>query len=247
MSNKTVNAIIEQVKDDLELKNSEAYGERSLDPMVSTSYLIQKINDSIEEIQAEVMGQYEDYFLAYNTTALVGDQSEYDLPSNIAINKIRRVYCHNNEDHLDPNTNNDIYKVERFTDIDDIYSVDSGDDYHYMLIDRPATGATAYETKFKTFPKARNSDQYISYWYIRSLSTVSATGDTVSVPFMRFLIEDVKFKTLEKDVGNPMAGFISGNRDKLYALMQKTLANKVPDDRAGYMRPDNSFYESSIL
>jgi hypothetical protein len=243
MSKKTVQQILDQVKDDLELKNSEAYGERSLDPMVSDSYLIQKINDSLEEIQAEIMAGYEDYFLSYQTISLTGGISEYPLPGNIAIQKIRRAICHVSPNHLDT-TNTDLYKVNRLTSIDSIYEISASDDYRYMIIDKLVN--TDYEPTFVIQPPARDN-RYITYWYIRSLASVSATGDVVNVPFMRYLVEDVKYKTMEKDVGNPIAGLVSDNRDKLYELMKKSIANKIPDDKAGYMRSDNSHYDSSIL
>lgn len=245
MSSKTVQQILDQVKDDLELRNSEAYGERSLDPMVSDSYLIQKINDTLEEIQAEIMAGYEDYFLAYFTVALTGGVSEYDMPSDIAINKIRRVLCHKGANHLDPDSVNDIYKVNRLTNIDSIYEIGSSDDYRYMLVDREISGN--YETKLVLFPPARGEEEYLTTWYIRQLASVSATGDVVNTPFNRFLVEDVKFKVLEKDVGNPMAGLIAQKRNDLLELMQKSISNKIPDDRSGFMRPDNSHYKDSIL
>jgi hypothetical protein len=248
---KTVATILYEVKDSLELMNKEAYGERSLDPMVSETYLIQKVNDSLEEIQGYINKQYEDYFLTYNTYQMNEDQSqqtEYDLPSNIFMNKIRRVMYHYGSNPL--NTNTTTYPMGRLQNINDAHKFSGGEEYRYMLIDRPVTGDVVdYKTKLVTFPYGANNNDYFTIWYIRELATVSATGDTVELPnvAMRYLVEDVKSKCLEKDIGNPMAGIIEGNKQRILGLMQTSIANKVPDDQSGYLQKDTSHYDDSIL
>lgn len=249
MSRKLVSEILYEVKDSLELFDKEAYGERSLDPMISETFLIQKVNDSLQEIQGHINKQYEDYFLTYSTYQMnssESQQTEYNLPTDIFMNKIRRVIYHRGSTPL--NNNSDTYKMNRLQNIDDAHAFVGGERYNYMLIDRPVTGeAVDYRTKLVTFPYGANDNDYFTVWYIRELATVSSTGDTVDLPFMRYLVEDVKYKCLEKDIGNPMASIIASNRKEQLDLMQASIANKIPDDQSGYIRPDTSHYEDSYL
>lgn len=248
MSRKLVSQILYEVKDSLELFNKEAYGERSLDIMVSDTYLIQNINDSLEEIQGYINKQYEEYFLTYSTykfNSETSQQKEYSLPDNIYMNKIRRVVYHKGNNPL---ADTEKYLMRRVQNINEVHNMSEGNYYKYMLIDMPVTGeAVDYRTKVVILPYSNSNDDYFTIWYIREMATVSATGDTVDVPFMRYLVEDVKYKCLEKDIGNPMADNIAMKRKELYDLMEISIANRIPDDQSGYMQPDVSHYEDSLL
>jgi hypothetical protein len=240
---KTLLEILSEVKDDLELSNEEAYGDRSLDPMISDTELKRYVNNSLEEITALTHAMYEDYFMTYKTYTLTEGVSTYVLPTDIHLKKIRRVIYH---DEVDPfYGNGQQRKVQRITNIDDTTGWENSNSSTeaYMLVDESDIMSGLYTNYIKLFPKANG--KYMTVWYYRELPAVSADTDVIEALFTRYLVADVIYKCLIKDVGNPMTQYIATNRKELKELMIQSLSNKVPDDQTDII-PDMSFYDMAL-
>jgi hypothetical protein len=191
------------------------------------------IRDSIKLIASYIHNLYEDYYFTIANLSLVSGVSDYNLPTDIYVNKLRRIIYNNGSTK---------YKVSRITNIDDIPYINDGDYYKYQLTNNGLV------ERLKLYPAAHETAaNVIQIYYYRRPKDLLLDTDVLDIPedFDNVVIEDVKYRCLSKEPENPMLSVVKASRDEHLSQMIATLSKRVPDDQTD-IRPDISFYEDSI-
>jgi hypothetical protein len=188
---------------------------------VTDAELMSYCNEAIDEAEAEIHSLYEDYFLNKATVTLVQGTSDYALPSDIYAHKIRRLIYQNGAT---------IYTVDRMKDwkkfeekaVTDYYP---GTAYYSYLIINAAAGTP----KISLVPTAQESGAYLTLWYIRNATRMTADASICDIPeFINFIYQYIKVRVYEKEM-NPNAQGAIAILQQQRELMQSTLGTMVPD------------------
>lgn len=202
---------------------------------VEEDELTDYINEAIDEAEATIIGLYEDYFLTNEYMDIVSGTSEYELPSDIYANKIRRVvYDDGSAD----------YPIKRIKEFEKIPYAENTDNLAYVITNDSTNG---YRIKFYPSPDF-TSDTTILIWYIRNATRLSATTDTCDIPeFINFIYAYTIYKIYKKEqFGNgAMMALAKDDLDRERALMTSTLSNRV-DDEDNFIIADTSLLEEHI-
>lgn len=191
------------------------------------------IQDSVKLISSYIHNLYEDYYMTIQNYNLVSGTQDYALPTNIYVNKIRRIIYNNGANK---------YKITRLTNIDDIPYIADSDYYKYMLVNNGLVDV------LRLYPKAyETSANTMQVYYCRRPKELVNDTDFLDIPeeFDNVVISDVKYRCLAKEPENPMLNVVKATRDEQLGQMIQTLSKRVPDDQTD-IRPDISFYEDSI-
>jgi len=190
-------------------------------------------NEAINEAEAEIHNQNEDYFLASETLPLVASTATYSLPDSIYANKIRHIQFKQSD-------NTRIYEIrrvpiERIMYINETNS--SNMDYCYHLVNNAATG-----TQLVLHPTPQASDSTsVSIYFLRNATRVEATTDEIDIPeFIEFTFAFVRVKIARKEM-SPLLGSYEESLERQRQLMKETLCDMIPDSDAT-ISPDMSFY-----
>jgi hypothetical protein len=213
----TYDQIKTKIQRDLDLETED---------FIQADELLGYVNEAIDECEAEIhkLGMEDYYFLTRGFISLVTNQEEYDLPSDIYANKIRRIMYENG---------NVIFPVRRLRkDQFELYAIykqypPPSNFYCYMVIN-PTAGA---KPKILLVPKARETSASVCrIWYIRNANKMVNTASVCDIPeFASFIIKFAKFKCLQKE-GNPQQDSAKQELEEQRKLMQETLENMIPDD-----------------
>lgn len=229
-----VSEFLTAIKSDLKLEDGFVVDDIALDPSITQADLLRYINESLSEAAYMIMHSYEDYFLKSETKSLVAGQRRYALPADIMLEKIRRVFVHDNADIFETTVS---YKVEPIYRLDDTLNYAGVTDVYpskYMILNNmPVTdiALSSYPVAINFFPMPSTANTYYTIDYIRMPFTVTNVTDKIDFEFVDFLKEDVKERIVRyKDIGNPMTAEIKAKRAELKDLMFISLANKIPDD-----------------
>ena len=221
----TLEQVRNKIKRDLDIEGEAFIRSQELDDY---------INEAIDEAEAEIHSQYEDYFLTKAEINLVSNQAEYALPDNIFAHKIRRIVYDNSSS---------VYKVKRIQDwrkfeqkaIADNF--ETSDIYQYFLINEVA-GAP----RILLVPKAREDGPQMTIWYIRQANRLEESTDILDIPeFANFIFQYVKVRVYEKEV-HPNAQQARLDLQQQRSLMVGTLASMTPDAE-NKIELDMSHYE----
>lgn len=214
-----------KIKRDLDLEE---------ETFVRPTELIDYINEAIDEAEAEIHGLYEDYFLTRTTMNLVANQEEYDLPSDIYGDKIRRVMYNNTSS---------VYKIERIQDwkkfekYEIAKNFETSDLYQYFLVN-----STPGEVKLLLVPQARETGNYVTIWYIRQANRLVDSTDKCDIKEAHnFILQHVKCRIYEKE-GHPNTQKAMADLERERKIMVGTLASRQPDAE-NEIELDLSFYE----
>lgn len=211
--------------------------ERDLDlegeTFITEDELLDYANEAIDEAEAHIHGLYEDYFLAYESLALVSGTSEYDMPSDIYANKIRRLIY---------DDGSETYDIRRIKNLSEVPYFDNIVQYKYLIVNN-STGA-----KIKLYPSAdETSSSNVTVWYIRNATRLTSSTSECDIPeFVHFVMQHMKVRCYEKEKGTPPMIMQKAMSD-LNAqrnLMISTLTNMV-DDRDTEIEQDLTHYEFS--
>lgn len=224
----TLSEIRAKLRQDMDLESETFVRPQELDDY---------INEAIDEAEAEIHSQYEDYFLTRKTIVLVANQEEYDLPDNIYGHKIRR-FTYNNT--------SSIYKIRRMKDwkkfekYEIASSFETSDLYEYFILNDVA-GAP----KIILTPKAREDGPHATLWYIRQANRLVDATDICDIPeFVNFIFQYVKVRVYEKEA-HPNAQQARIDLQQQRSLMNGTLTTAIPD-ADNELELDMSSYEEQV-
>lgn len=205
--------ISDKIENDLDLQ-SEIF--------VSPTELLAYANEAIREAEAEIHGIYEDYFLSKSALTLVVGQEEYSLPSDLYAHKIRRMVYRNGSK---------VYTVDRIRDWKKFeeYSLElinqSSVTYNYFIIN-----SVAGSPKILLSPPGKEAGAFITVWYLREANRLVNLTDVCDIPeFVNFVIQYIKVRCYEKEVGHPALPKAMTDLEQQRQQMTSTLASMVPD------------------
>lgn len=198
-------------------------------------------NEAIDEVELEVKGLYEDYFLDRDTLTLVSGTSEYALPSKIYAHKIRRILYRNGSRVYVVRRVRDWKKFE-YLEVNKIYSTSGSDanEYSYFVIN-----STAGAPRILFTPDVSEDGTFITIWYLRQANRLETNTDVLDVPeAANFVLQHVKTRIYEKEA-HPMLEKAMADLEKERNLLRDILATMVPD-ADNEIEMDLSFYEEMM-
>ena len=208
-----------KVQDDLDLK-SEVF--------ISPTELLGYANEAIDEAESLVHTLYQDYYLTNTTISLVASQQDYDVPTDIYADKIRRLLI------ADGSRN---YEIKRIRNISKIPHIQDSDDLRYILINDSANS----NVKIRMYPTP-SSAKTATIWYIRNANELASDTDTCDLPEIatQFVIQFMKQRCYEKE-GHPNVVKAMQDTERLRMKLEATLAERVDDDN-NTIEPNLDFY-----
>ena len=197
-----------RVIDDMDL-----YGEDFID----ADELLNAANQAIDEAEQHVITLYEDYFLTSAEIDLVSGQKDYDLPTDIYAQKIRKLIYDNGAKK---------YVISRVKSLEETLYIDSTYDYYkYLMMSQ--VGAQA---KVRLFPAAKETAAgVVTIWYIRNANRFVDDTSVLDIPeSYNFIVQKLKDLVAQKERGLP-DGDASPNLRRERKLLVETLSTMVPD------------------
>lgn len=191
---------------------------------ITDAEMLGYMNEAIDEAEAEIQSEYEDYFLARTTVTLVSGTEGYALPTTIYANKIRRVIYRNGSIIYTIPRLKDSSKFETYTQ--GLVNLPSGDAarYSYFLENSVAGAPTIVFT-----PLPQESGAYITIWHYRNANRLVNDSDVCDIPeFVSFVIQFVKVRCYEKE-NHPSLPLAVQALQAQRVLMNSTLSTMVPD------------------
>jgi len=134
-----------------------------------------EINVGYMKIYTTVVGVYEEYYSTKATANTVADQQEYHLPSDLY--KIRRV-----EVNYDPSTANSVARRAIPVSMDSVLRDLGSNTLGISTYRNPAYYIRGSIIGFIPVPTQAGTAN-ITLWYIKNVAELSATTDTIDVPF----------------------------------------------------------------
>lgn len=210
---------------------------------ISPSELIGYTNTAITDAEALIHGLYEDYFLKTDSFDLVNGQQEYDLPTDIYADKLRRVLL-----NIDNATSGRLnkYRIQQIKQFDRTLDIDTEDRYRYILINSSAGNR---KMRFYPIPTQTTTGGGVIRFYIRQANRVDPTESQATIDatlmdipeFQSFLYAHVKYQIARKEkLGQDIQvyGGLLGDQKK---LMEETLTSRTPDED-NHIGKDLSYY-----
>lgn len=213
-----------KVENDLDLED---------ETFISPSEMLGYANEAIREAAAEIMDIYEDYFLKRVQLTLVDGQEEYDLPTDMYANKIRRVIYSNGALTYPVDRIRDWHKFEEYALANVTKSATT---YDYFV-----TNAAAGGIKLLLVPPAKENGAFVTLWYLRECNVLALDTDVCDIPeFSSFIMQYMKVRCYEKEMHPNLVMAIAAlqqQRDQ----MVSTLTAMIPDAH-NEIEPDLSLY-----
>lgn len=205
--------IQDKVENDLDLQ-SEIF--------ISQTELLAYANEGIREAEAEIHSIYEDYFLSREALTLVNGQEEYDIPTAMYAHKIRRMVYKNGSKVYTVDRIRDWKKFEEYA-LENINK--SSTTYNFFLVN-----TTPGSPKILLSPPAKEDGAFITIWYLREANRLVSLTDICDIPeFVNFVIQYMKVRCYEKEVGHPALPKAMADLEQQRQQMVSTLASMVPD------------------
>jgi hypothetical protein len=204
------------------------------------------INEAIREAEAEMkkLGVADEYFLSKMTFSIVNGTESYAMPTGasgeIYANKIKKMVYINGARRYPIKRLRGTTMIERYHDVN--YLPSSTEEYRYLILNDATAG-----TKIILAPTPMESvTNAVTIWYVRNAKELTAVGDICDIPeFINFIIQYVKKRVYEKEVGHPNLPIAMADLEKQRTLMIETLTDMVPDEDTE-LEQDQSFYEESV-
>lgn len=178
----TMGGMSDKVREDTDLLEEDPD-----EQFITLSMMIGYFNEAIDEAEAEIMTIREDYFRTFDYMPIIEGVSEYPMPSNIYLQKLRGLVYANGTV---------IYPIHRFhtsqkfTGMAFAEQYGASDDYRYDIYNpSPSEGE-----KMVLFPPSRETailppldSQFtpIKRWYIRNANRVPLVDDYTNVEIIR--------------------------------------------------------------
>lgn len=196
------------------------------------------VNLGLRQLAQRITKLREDYFLTYVEIDFDGSNNEFNLPSNVLINKIRKVDYYNNGCYFDiPRVDLDKYSQYIGT-----YSSSSSIPTGYFLIQNPiptpAEGETAEtpsvrETKLILLPpEPLTSVQSLRIYYLRNVTEMVNNSDVPEIPFSQdYLYYYAKWNVAVTDPSKAVTTDLHYKAwDEALKNLLETYADKAPQD-----------------
>lgn len=209
---------------------------------IESSELDGFINDAIRDAEAHIhkLGCEDEYFLAKTSINLVNGTTEYSLPEDIYATKIRRIMYVNGIDFYEVRRVRGTNKFKIYYAMNLEYS--QSEEYRYQLINNSDTGPVIESIP----PSYETITAGWRMWYIRKAKELVYDTDVLDIPeFVSYIINHVKVRCYEKEVGHPNLAKSISDRDASKDLMIQTLTEQVPDDDTE-VEQDLRHYEESV-
>ena len=188
--------------------------------------------DAIHEAEVIINSLCADYFLAEPYVLnLVAGQSEYDLPTDIFADKVRRIVYYDGSE---------LYNIKRqrrtnsFRDIEDIQTNET---FTYQILNGSTPGRKIH---FYPTPQA-NETATVKIWYIRNANLPSTDTDIIDInEFRSFIEKAMKMYCMAKE-GHPNLDMAVREYEAEKEAMDKTLRDRIPDEDT-QVEQDHTFY-----
>lgn len=204
------------------------------EPIVTQAEIMDIVNDAIDEVEADILELYEDYFLTSDYISLVAGTRDYAMPTNIYANKLRAVTYSNGS------TVYEVFRLknkDRFLDIADSLIYGGSDDYRYEIENDTSSGPT-----FRLYPASREtSNTVMRRWYIRQANRIAVTTDVIDIlEAYPFIVAYAKWQCAKKAL-HPATPDYKNDSDFKKQKLLDALTGMVADGH-NEIEPDISFY-----
>lgn len=219
--------------------------ERDLDieaeEFIQPEELIELFNDGIARAEARIinLGLRDKYFQKRSWISLVNGQEDYDLPTEIYVDKIEKIIYQKGTI---------IYKVEpidseqMFEEIQMTNTYSAGVQTAYRYLIRHDTPGVE---KIQIVPvPSEDLTNGLTVWHFRDANRMSADDDICDLPeiAIQFIYAYVKEKVYEKEKGQAWA-LAKDDRKEAEELMVETLQQQISDSDLTKLDMDMSAYE----
>lgn len=208
---------------------------------ISPTELIGYTNTAIGDAEALIHGLYEDYFLKLDTFGLTASQSDYDLPSDLYGDKLRRVLYNNPQDDLSK------YVISQIKQFDVITDILEDERFRYILVNESAGGR-----KMRFYPTpTMTAANVVTRVYIRQANRIDDTADeatinatVIDIPeFQSYLYAHVKLQIARKEKLGQDIQIAFQHLASQAKLMEDTLTSRIPDEDNHVMQDLSAYYD----
>lgn len=238
MDYKTWAEIKEKVEMELDLETED---------FIQPNEFIGYINDAVAQAEQQIhkLGLEDEYFLTKTQVSLVQGQADYDLPSNIYSNKLKRIIYQ---------VGTTVYDVTRFRSKDrfiekalrDMYQ--GSTQYYKYELRNDGPGSSTQKPVFELSPSAQETaTNALTIWYYRvanKWATTDTNGDAycdLPESAVQFVQAYTRYRCYDKE-GHPNTGEAKDMMLTARQDMIDVLTNMVPDEESSIDR-DVSLYE----
>jgi hypothetical protein len=212
----TFDEMYDKVRTDIDLEEDDPD-----EQFVTKDEFIGYLNEAITEAESEIIVLNQDYFLTYDYLPQVEGTSEYDMPRNIYLDKLRGVVFENGPER---------YLVKRFRSFHKFEEIsmaeynNENNIYKYFLVN---TGPG--QMVFKLIPSSRETavvppmptpSTYIKRWYIRNANRIPYTGEYTNPEDILATAVSVAGNTITVD---PLVTYVTGDAVKVSVTTGNTL------------------------
>ena len=186
------------------------------------------IRKAINSAENLILTMNEDYFLAKpHTITLQSGVTEYQLPSGIYANKIRKLIY--DQGALDR------YLVKRIKRVEETSSIELFDDYKYLITNDPTDGF-----RINIYPAPQSTGEVLKLWYLRNVNEPSLDADVIDLPeAFNYIVQYVKDECIKKERMTPDAPKSAALAEE-ERLLVEALTDRMPDED-NEIEPDLTF------
>lgn len=229
MAYRTFGDLSTQVQRELDIEDEE---------FIQPQELIEYFNTGVRIIESEIvkLGLRDKYLQTEGYISLVQNQQDYDLPSDIIENKIRKIVYRENTIiyTLKPLKGESSYEAE------DVLNQYPGGDYYRYMIYKVGT-----VHKLRVVPRATKAlTNGLRIIYFKDLNRYTSDSTDCDMPEIcyDYLLSYVRLRVYMKETHVNTAGE-KELHDSMLALMRETLQNQVADPEMDMIDQDLSHYE----
>jgi hypothetical protein len=201
---------------------------------ITSDEMLSYFNEAVDMIEAAIHTIYEDYFLTTEVLNLVNGTAQYNLPTDIYAQKIRRI--------IYSDGNSQVFDIKRVRELDEIpYLNLPGTQailYKYMITNSSTAGL-----KINIYPTPNITTSNVTMYYIRNAKRFTADSDVCDIPeFTNVIVQYARFKCLSKEFPDaPPAQQAMQVLQMKQQEMVDTLTARVPDEDNEVIK-DTRFY-----
>lgn len=214
--------IREKIEDEFDLQEEP--------DMLSEGELCGYLNDAIDSIEQFFVARK--YFLSATTIAMVAGQRDYDLPTDIYANKIKKLIYDYNE----------IKPIKDLSKITIVESLSGVGDFCYILIN------SGSRPKIRILPTPQESGT-MDLYYVRNAARIEEDGDDdqeIDIPEANlYIIEHLRREIYRKEKNWMMVEKCDQRLKELKISFEDALDAQTDDDN-NFIEPDTSFLEDHV-
>lgn len=214
----TWSTIKARVKRELDLEDED---------FIDDTELLYFCNRAINNAESMILNLSEDYFLTKDTLTLVDGQQEYDLPTGIYAQKIRKIIYSNGAKK---------FLIRRIKRLEETALILYDYDYKYVITNSLASGL-----KITFYPTPNESGAYVTIWHLRNAREITADADEIDIPEAEdYITQYIRDMCINKERMTPDAPKSQALQEQERLLIE-SLTERVPDEDT-VPEMDLSFY-----